>query len=150
VIAAIRPDSWNIALLLHVGGAMVMVGALVLAVAALVGAWRSGSPDTVRLGYRALLYGALPAWVVMRAAAQWILSKEGLENASLSWTDIGFFTSEGGLLFIIIATVLAGLALRRVGRGDGLGAGVRVATVITGLLVAVYVVSIWAMTTKPV
>ena len=39
VIATIRPDSWNLPLLLHVGGAMVLVGALVLAASALVFAW---------------------------------------------------------------------------------------------------------------
>src|SRR5262245_24039864 len=98
-MAAIRPDSWNLALLVHVLGAMVMVGALALAVVALLGAWRSRSIDLARLGYRALLWGALPAWIVMRVGAEWIYSKEGLSHASLSWTDIGFITSEGGLFF---------------------------------------------------
>ena len=148
-MAAIRPDSWNIALLTHVAGAMVMVGAIVLAVVALVGAWRSRSVDLARLGYRALLWVALPAWLVMRVGAQWIYSKEGLDKASLSWSDIGFITSEGGLFFMIVATVAAGLALRRTKRGDALGAGSRVAAVLVALLVVVYVVAIWAMTTKP-
>ena len=148
-MAAIRPDSWNIALLIHVAGAMVMVGALVLAVVALVAAWRSRSVDLVRLGYRALLWGALPAWVVMRVGAQLIVDKEGLGDSSLSWVGIGFGTSEGGLLFMVIATILGGLALRRASRGDALGGGVRVAAVLVSLLVAVYVVTIWAMTTKP-
>ena len=149
MMAAIRPDSWNIALLVHVLGAMVMVGALVLAVVALVGAWRNRSLDGARLGYRALLWGALPAWVVMRIGAQWIVDKEGLGNSSLSWVGIGFGTSEGGLLFMIVATVLAGLAVRRASRGGSLGGGARVAAVLVSLLVAVYVVTIWAMTTKP-
>ena len=148
-MAAIRPDSWNLALLVHVLGAMVMVGALVLAVVALVGAWRNRSVEGARLGYRALLWGALPAWVVKRVGAQLILSKEGLDNASLSWTTIGFITSEGGLFFIIVATVAAGLALRRATRGNALGGGARVAAVLVSLLVAVYVFAIWAMTTKP-
>src|SRR4051794_25839726 len=149
-MAAIRPDSLNIALLVHVLGAMVLVGALVLAVGALVAAWRSSSTDLVRLGYRALLWGALPAWVVMRVGAQWIVDKEGLGDSSLSWVGIGFGTSEGGLLFMIVATILAGLAVRRASRGDALGGGARVAAVLVSLLVAVYVVAIWAMTTKPV
>ena len=148
-MAAIRPDSSNIALLVHVLGAMVLVGALVLAVGALVAAWRSNSTDLVRLGYRALLWGALPAWVVMRVGAQWIYSKEGLDSASLTWADVGFITSEGGLLFMIIATVVAGLAVRRVGRGGSIGSGARVAAVLVSLVVVIYVVAIWAMTTKP-
>lgn len=148
-MAAIRPDSWNIALLVHVLGAMVLVGALVLAVGALVAAWRSNSTNLVRLGYRALLWGALPAWVVMRVGAQWIYSKEGLDSASLAWTDVGFITSEGGLFFMIIATVVAGLAVRRVGRGGSIGSGARVAAVLVSLVVVIYVVAIWAMTTKP-
>ena len=59
--AAIRPDDWNLALFLHVLGAMVMVGALVLALGYLVGAWRGQSADSLRLGYRVLLLGAIPA-----------------------------------------------------------------------------------------
>ena len=47
-------------------------------VAALIAAWRSRSIDLARLGYRALLWVTLPAWVVMRAGAQWIVEKEGL------------------------------------------------------------------------
>ncbi len=150
-MAAVRPDSWNIALLVHVLGAMVLVGALVLATVALVRTWRDRSPDMLRLGYRALLWCALPAWIVMRVGAQWIYSKEGLDSASLAWTDIGFITSEGGLFFMLIATVVAGVAVRRAGRSDGAGgaAGVRVAAVLASFPIAVYVVAIWAMTTKP-
>jgi uncharacterized membrane protein len=36
MLAAIRPDSWNFPLLLHVFGAMVLVGGLVTAVTALI------------------------------------------------------------------------------------------------------------------
>jgi hypothetical protein len=50
---------------------------------------------------------------------------------------------------MIVATMLAGLAVRRASRGDALGGGARVAAVLVSLLVAVYVVAIWAMTTKP-
>jgi len=40
-LLVIRPDEWNLPLLLHVGGAMVMCGALVVAAATLLLAVRS-------------------------------------------------------------------------------------------------------------
>ena len=52
---------------LHVGGAMVLVGSLLLSATALVGAWRTDDAGNLRLGYRALLLGALPAFFVMRS-----------------------------------------------------------------------------------
>ena len=145
VLATVRPDDWNLPLFLHTLGAMVLVGGLVLAVASLVAAWRGGEAATVRVGYRALLLAVLPGWLVMRLAAEWILSKEGLEDANLAWVDIGFALAEPGLLLIIVATVLAGLAARR-GRA---GTGVRVAAVLVSVLVVAYLVAVWAMTTKP-
>jgi hypothetical protein len=149
-LAAIRPDDWNFPLLLHVLGAMVLVGALVLAVAALFFAWRDGSEASARLAFRSLLIGVIPAWIVMRVSAQIVLDKEGLEDAELAWIEIGFIVTEPGFLFIIIATVLAGLAARRARRGESAGAGVKVAAVLGSLLIAAYVVATWAMTTKPV
>jgi phage shock protein PspC (stress-responsive transcriptional regulator) len=145
VLAVIRPDDWNLPLFLHILGAMVLVGGLVLAVTSLLAAWRGGEAATVRVGYRALLLAVLPGWLVMRLAAQWTLSKEGLEDAELTWVDIGFMTSEPGLLLIIAATVLAGLAARR---GGG-GTGVRIAAVLVSVMVVAYLVAVWAMTTKP-
>ena len=145
LLAAIRPDDWNLPLFLHILGAMVLVGGLVLAASALFTAWRAGEAAALRLGYRALLLGVVPGWLVMRIAAEWVLSKEGLEDAKLSWVDIGFSTAEPGLLLIIIATVLAGLAARR---GAG-GTGVRVAAVLVSVLILAYLVAVWAMTTKP-
>jgi phage shock protein PspC (stress-responsive transcriptional regulator) len=145
VLATVRPDDWNLPLFLHTLGAMVLVGGLVLAVASLVAAWRGGEAATVRVGYRALLLAVLPGWLVMRLAAEWILSKEGLEDANLAWVDIGLALAEPGLLLIIVATVLAGLAARS-GRA---GTGVRVAAVLVSVLVVAYLVAVWAMTTKP-
>ena len=39
-----------------------------------------------------LLYGAFPGYIVMRVAAQWIYSKEGLDDLPTdpSWIGIGF------------------------------------------------------------
>jgi hypothetical protein len=57
-----------------------------------------------------------------------------------------------GVLFLIVATVLVGLAARRAGEpGDG-GPVVsaRIATGLVSLLLVAYLVAVWAMTTKPV
>jgi hypothetical protein len=153
VIASVRPDSWDLPLFLHILGAMAMVGALTLSLLSLAGAWRTGSEAMTRLGFRALLWGAVPSFVVLRAAGQWIASKEGLddEDVDLTWLNIGFTVTDVGVLLLIVATVLAGLALRRAKRGDaGPAISARVSTGLVSILLAAYLVSVWAMTTKPV
>lgn len=152
MLATIRPDSWDFPLLLHVLGAMLLVGTLVLAASALILAWRDGSASLVRLGYRSLLIGALPAWIVMRGTAEWIADKEGLTGDEVpSWLDIGYGTADSGFVLLLISTVLAGLAVRRVGRAERSGGGFsRASTVLVSLVLIAYLVAIWAMTTKPV
>ena len=140
VLALVRPDDWNLALFFHVLGAMVLVGALLLAATALAG----NGAGSLRLGYRALLIAALPSWLVMRVAAQWVLDESGIDDEE-AWVGIGFITSELGLLLLIAATVCAGLALRR-GNRPGLQ---RASLILSVLLIVMYVVTIWAMTDKP-
>jgi uncharacterized membrane protein len=147
-LAAIRPHDWDIALFLHVLGAMVATGGLILALVYLTLAWRGQSPGLFRYGFRALLFGAVPGYVVMRVAAQWIVSKEGLEDSDHSWIGIGFAVGDLGLLFLLIATITAGVSSRR--NADGSAAAIRVSTVATAVLLVAYVIAVWAMTTKPV
>lgn len=148
LLAIVRPDSWNLPLFLHIVGAIGLVGGLALAATALSSAWRAGDAAAAHLGYRGLLFAAVPGWIVMRGSAQWLLDKEGLEDSEVTWIEIGFVTSEPLLLFLIGATVLSAMAARREPeRGRRLA---RVATVLVGVLLAAYVVTIWAMTTKPV
>jgi hypothetical protein len=151
IARGLRPDAWNFPLLIHVGGAMLLVGSLVLAGSSLIFAWRDGGGTMVRLGYRSLLLGVIPGWIVMRAGAEWIASKEHLENSNLAWIGIGFTTSDIGALLIIISTVLAALTWRRAARDaaaghSGLG---KAAAVLVAILIVAYVVTLWAMTTKP-
>jgi hypothetical protein len=150
VLGAIRADEVNFWLLIHVLGAFLLVGTLVLALTALFLAWRDGSEASARLAFRSLLIGVIPAWIVMRVAAQFLLDKEGLEDAELAWIEIGFITAEPGFLLIVVSTVLAGLAMRRARRGEGAGTGVQVAAVLASVMVVAYVVATWAMTNKPV
>jgi hypothetical protein len=149
VVAVIRPDQWNFPLLVHVLGAMLLVGVLVLAASALVLAARDGTASLMRLGFRSLLIGALPAWLVMRAGAEWIASKEHLKNSKLSWIEIGANVADLGFLVLLIATVLAGLTVRRAARAGSPAGLVRTSSALVSLLVVAYVVAVWAMTTKP-
>jgi uncharacterized membrane protein len=145
LLATIRPDDWNLALFLHVLAAFVMVGALVTAAAYLFAARRDGSLELTRAGFRSLLIAALPAFIATRLSAQWLVSKEGLEDAELAWLDYGFITTDVGLLVLVGATVAAGLAVRR---AEGVR-GVALAAWLVAGLIAVYAVVIWLMATKP-
>jgi uncharacterized membrane protein len=145
LLATIRPDDWNLALFLHVLAAFVMVGALVTAAAYLFAARRDGSLELTRAGFRSLLIAALPAFIATRLSAQWLVSKEGLEDAELAWLDFGFITTDVGLLVLVGATVAAGLAVRR---AEGVR-GVALAAWLVAALIAVYAVVIWLMATKP-
>lgn len=139
MLAAVRPDDWNIELLIHVAGAMVLVGALLTALIFAV----SGSPS--RLTFRALLWAAIPSWFVMRIFGQTIADKEGLLDLKEepAWVGIGFMTSEPALLAILIATVIAGLSARKGGSTSKWVTGLISFSIILSL------VAVWAMTTKP-
>ena len=148
--AAVRPDSWNFPLFLHVLGAMVLVGLLAAAVVVLVVSRREDDRTaSVRLAFRTLLIGAIPAYLVMRVGAEWIASKEHLEDSDASWIGIGYSVADLGLLLLIVLNVLAGLAYRRARRGGTPRALVSWTTGLTLLLIVAYGVALWAMSTKP-
>jgi uncharacterized membrane protein len=148
-IALIRPGDWNFPLLVHVAGAMLLVGSLVTAAALLLLAWRGDSPGLIRLGFRTLLIAAFPSYVLMRVGAEWISSTENIGDEA-DWIGIGYITADGGFVFLLISTILAGVAARRAGRDPGGGGTLgRVVTVLTLVVLAAYVVAVWAMTTKP-
>ena len=148
MVAAIRPDGWDLALFVHVAGAMLLVGALVVVVVTMAAALRRGDGAEVltRLAFRALLIGVLPAYVVMRVGSEWIASKENVPDDA-DWIGIGYSTADGGLVLTIIAAVLAWRAARRGAAGPGgLGRGV---LVLATVLILAYAVTIWAMAAKP-
>jgi hypothetical protein len=148
--AAVRPDAWNLPLLLHVFGAMVFVGVLAALAVILVVSLRSDDrAAALVLAARTLLFGALPAYVLMRGSAEWIASEEDVDDDA-AWIGIGYLVTDAGLLILIALGVLVGLARRRARRGDEPGRLVRPATVLTLLLIAAYGVALWAMTAKPV
>ena len=97
---------------MHILGAMALVGSLALVLVALAG-------RDLRLGYRALLLGVLPSWIVMRGGAEWIAEKEKVNDLDPvpSWVDVGYSVSDPMLLLIIISTVCAGLAVAAAAAG---------------------------------
>ena len=154
MLAAIRPDSWNYALFLHVLGAAVLVGALVTAGTAQVLSWRENRDAAVfsRFAFRTLLFVAVPTWFAMRIGAEWIYSKEGWADAPSEpdWLGVGYITADLGGLLLLISVVLAGFGARRLARANG-GSNMlaRSAGVLALVVLALYLVALWAMTAKP-
>jgi len=148
MVAVVRPDSWNLPLFVHVAGAMLLVGALVVVTVAMAAALRRGDGFEVltRLAFRALLIGVIPAYVLMRVGAEWIASEENIPD-ELDWVGIGYIVADLGLLLTLITAVLAWRAARRGANGPG-GAG-RAAFVLAAVLIVAYGVALWAMATKP-
>jgi hypothetical protein len=153
MLAAIRADSVNLPLFLHVLGAMLLVGTLAAVAFVTVVGWRT--PDRAagltRFALKTLLVGVFPAYLLMRIGAQWTESEENFpDDFEPAWIGIGYITADIGALLVLISMILAGLGLRR-SREGGTG-GVRFARivgVICMLLLAAYVVAVWAMTAKP-
>jgi hypothetical protein len=151
LLSIVRPDDWNFALLIHLISAMTLVGVLILAASSLAAAWNSGSAALTRLGYRSLLWAGLPSFIALRATAEWIRDKEGIPSDDTpNWIDIGYMTTDPGLLLLIAATVCAGIGARRTARGTGSAVTLdRVAAVLLAISIVAYLVAVWAMTTKP-
>jgi hypothetical protein len=147
LLAAIRPDSWNFPLFLHVLGATVLVGGLLSGAATL--ALAHGQERYLRLGYWSLLAIALPGYVLMRIGAEWTYSKEfGDSDEDPAWVGIGYITADIGLLLLLIALIIGGIGVYRLRRGGGPGL-LKGSMVISLVLLAAYVVAVWAMGAKP-
>jgi len=154
-LAVTRDPDVNFPLVLHVLGAGLLVGTLlVVGVAILLGWRRADAGDAVgltRFGLRALWLGVVPAYVLMRVGAQWTEAAEDLPEQveDSAWLGIGYITADGGGILILVAIIVAIFGLRKLRAGDGGSRLASAAGIISALLVAVYVVTVWAMTTKP-
>jgi hypothetical protein len=150
LLAAVRPGSWNFPLFLHVLGAMILVGGLVTGASAL--AFARGEARLLRLGYWSLLAVSLPGWVLMRIGAQWIYSKEGWDDVPdkfrPGWLDVGVIIGDLGGLILLVSLVAGGVGVYRLREGKGPGL-LRVTLVLSLVLLAAYVVAVWAMAGKP-
>ena len=154
MLAAIRPDDVNFPLFLHVLGAMLLLGTLLAVSTAILAGWRRADATEARwltrFGLRTLLLGVLPSYIVMRVGAQWTESAQDLpEDFEPAWLGIGYITADAGALLILVSIVLSALGLRGLRReGGGTGLGLAVGVIAT-LLLAAYLVAVWAMSAKP-
>jgi hypothetical protein len=149
ILAVIRPDSWNWALLLHVAGAMILVGGLLTAGGASLAARRDSTGTLARFSYLTLATVAFPGLILMRVGAGWIYDKEGFTGDNEpAWLGIGFATADIGGLLLILALIAGGVGLARARRGGGQGL-LRASGIVALVLLAAYVVTVWAMGAKP-
>ena len=116
MIAALRPDAWDFPLFLHVLGSVLLFGGIASLVVVSVAGLRI--PDHAallrRLAFWTTLVVVWPAYIVMRVGAQWILSREGLDNGGPpGWVAVGLVVADGGIVVILVLTLLGWLALRR-------------------------------------
>ena len=151
VLAAIRPDSWNFPLLVHVFGAMVLVGGLVTATSAL--GFARGDEKLLRLGYWSLVLVALPGYVIMRLGAHWIFVKENWDDVPddliPAWLDLGFIIADvAAPLLMVLALIVGGIGIRQLRQGKGQGL-LKATLVIALIILAAAVVAVWAMAGKP-
>jgi hypothetical protein len=150
VVAALRPDSWDFPLLVHVVGAALLVSGLFTSAGTL--AFARGDARLLRLGYWSLLAIALPGWIVMRIGAHWIFNKENWDDVPdddlPAWLELGVMIGNLGGLILLVTLVVGGIGVYRL--REGRGSGLLKATLILSLvLLAAYVVAGWAMAGKP-
>jgi hypothetical protein len=150
VLATVRPDSWNFPLFVHVLGAMILVGGLVAGASAL--ALAKGEAKVLRLGFWSLMLVSFPGWIIMRVGAQWIYNKEGWDNVPdnliPNWLDIGAVIADAGGLVLVITLIIGGIGVRRLEAGKS-SRLLKATLVLSVVLLAAYVVAVWAMAGKP-
>lgn len=149
MLASIRPDDVNVPLFLHVLGAMLLVGTLLAVVVAIGLGWQRDAAEAdalTRFGLRIVLIGVFPAWILMRVTAQWTASAQNLpeEFDDSTWLVIGYGAADFGALLLLVAIALSAMGLRT--RTGLLG---RAVGIVATVLLAAYIVAVWAMAAKP-
>ncbi len=141
----------DIRVYIHIAGAMALVALLILSIFAARNALERGDQPSTSFLARTMLLGVFPAYVVMRVGAQLLVSEEHLDKAKATWLDIGFIVSDAGGFLIVVMLILTGLAARKAKSGASVAGsgGLRATAVLVPLLVAAYLLAIFAMTTKP-
>jgi hypothetical protein len=149
MLSTIRPNDVDLALVVHVLGAIVLVGGLFTSVSAAALGWR-GDRAALRLSSMTLFAVALPGWILMRVGGQWVYAEEGLDDLpdEPAWVGIGYLTADLGFLVLVVALVLGGLGVRRARSGGGSGL-MKGSAVLAGILLVAYIVTVWAMGGKP-
>jgi hypothetical protein len=143
-------------LLLHILGASILVGGLIVVLTVQLIGWSretsAGALQLARVGFFSLLCVVLPGWILMRIGAQWIWTEAGWDNVDPepTWLGIGWMTADVGGLLILLSLILAGIGARRLRQSRAATSTlVRVATVLTTIALVAYVITVWAMSAKP-
>jgi len=146
IVLYLRPGSWSLPLYLHVLGATILFGGTLALTVLAVAAWRGrgNAAMLARLAFWTLVVVVLPAWILMRAGAQWIVGKEFPKNTP-GWVNVGFIVSEPGLVLILALGVVAWFSARRGGTGR-LAAAL---AVLAPVYLAALAVAWFAMSAKP-
>jgi hypothetical protein len=153
VLAAIRPDEWELPLFLHVLGALVLIGALALSAVHLFSAWRESSEPSLRRALRSITLGVIPAYLLLRVGAEWVADKEGYADLDKppAWIDVGYIAADLGFVLIVVSSLIAWAGLRGSSPdGDPPTGRVRAAAILIALILLLNLVALWAMTTKPI
>jgi len=147
MLALVRPDSWNFPLFLHVLGAIALAGSIGAVTVLAFAVRRRPQHGAVlsRVAFQTLIFGVVPAWIVMRVGAQLIEDKEFPGDKGPGWVDVGFVVSEPGLIVLIALGVLAWVSARR----GGVGRASAAVAILAPVYLAALVVAWWAMSAKP-
>jgi hypothetical protein len=88
----------------------------------------------------------------MRIGAAWIYSKEGWDyvpdEVRPGWLDTGAFIGDLGGVVLLVSLVVGGVGVYRLREGKGSGL-LRATLLLSLVLLAAYVVAVWAMAGKP-
>jgi hypothetical protein len=147
MLGASRGSGIDFPLFIHVLGAMLLVGGLLVTASSAFLA--RGDGRLLRIGYFTMLAVCLPGYIVMRIGAEWTYAKEHLADLpdDPGWIGIGYITADVGALLLVLALIVGGVGVRRLQSGrTGL---VRASLYISVVLLAAYIVTIWAMGAKP-
>jgi hypothetical protein len=154
-LVAFRPDSWNLPLLVHITGAMILVGGVLTGATALVTA--RGDQSRVKFGYYSLLFVAFPGLILTKIGATAIWSKFSghsfIRSAFPStddptWIMIGGTALDLGGGALVLALIAGWFGLKKLDtkRGQQL---MKLTTILSVALLVAYVLAIWAMAAKP-
>jgi hypothetical protein len=148
LLAVTRPTDWNFPLFMHVFGAMLLVGGLLAGASVMT--FARGDARSLRHGYWTLLAVVLPGYVVMRIGAEWLYSKEKLDDLpdTPTWIDLGYAIADIGALLVLIALIVGGIGVRRQRSGNGTRL-LKTAMIIAWVVLAAALVAVWAMSGKP-
>lgn len=138
--------SGNSALFLHVLGATVLFGAMIVLVTLVVVSRHK--PDVSRLLFRIWWALVVPAFLVMRIAAEWVLSSEKKDIPELgnkAWVGVGFVVADFGAVLLLII----GIAAFRASRDEGRRRAATVAGAVGVLYLIALSVAVFAMSGKP-